>query len=92
MSGFADRENKRKTGGVVASMLSKEAQRGELAEPVKETKKRYNLVILPSVYEDVQKIAYIERRSVSEIVGELLEGYAKANAGKLAEYEDTKRD
>ena len=92
MSGFADRENKRKSGGVVASMLSKEAQRGELAETAKETKKRYNLVILPSVYEDVQKIAYIERRSVSEIVGELLEGYVKANTDKLAEYEDAKRD
>ena len=91
MSGFADRENKRKSGGVVASMLSKEAQRGELAETAKETKKRYNLVILPSVYEDVQKIAYIERRSVSEIVGELLEGYAKANADKLAEYDDAKK-
>lgn len=91
MSGFADRENKRKTGGVVASMLSKEAQRGELAETAKETKKRYNLVILPSVYEDVQKIAYIERRSVSEIVGELLANYAKANADKLAEYDETKK-
>lgn len=91
MSGFTDRENKRKTGSVVSSMLSKEALRGELAETAKETKKRYNLVILPSIYEDVQKIAYIERRSVSEIVGELLAEYAKANADKLVEYDEAKK-
>ena len=89
MSGFADRENKRKTGGVVSSMLSKEALRGELDEPVKETKKRYNLTLLPSVYEDLKKIAYIQRRSVSEIVCELMERYVEDNAETLAEYKNT---
>ena len=57
----------------------------------KKTKKRYNLSLLPSVYEDLQKIAYVERRSVSEIVGELMEEYVNKNAVKVVEYHHIKQ-
>ena len=91
---FKDKEAKRSVG-VAAAMISEETKRAARGEaPVaqgRETKKRYNLVILPSVYEDVQKIAYIDRSSVSEIVGQLLADYVEANADKLAEYENTKK-
>jgi hypothetical protein len=88
--GFADREKKRTAGnGVAASMFSKDVMNGA-ALSEKETKKRYNLSLLPSVYEDLQKIAYVERRSVSEIVGELMDEYVKKNADKVDEYNQVK--
>ena len=92
MSSFKDRETNRRRP-VVANMISKETIRAAQgsATPDKETKKRYNLVILPSVYEDMQKIAYVERRSVSEIAGELFADYVKARADKLAAYDSEKQ-
>lgn len=90
MSGFNDKEAKR-VKPAVQSMFSKEALRAAGETSGKETKKRYNLVILPSVYEDMQKIAYVERRSVSEIAGELFADYVKARADKLAAYDSEKQ-
>lgn len=87
--GFEDREKKRAKSGVAASMLSKEVKKGA-AISGKETKKRYNLSLLPSVYEDMQKIAFVERKSLSEIAGQLFADYIKANAAKLDEYDEVK--
>ena len=92
--GFSDREEKRNAGrGVVSAIVGKNgpekitgsAKGRPRAE--RETKKRVSLAILPSLYEDIQKIAYVERSSVSEIVSQCLEQYAKQNADKLQEYD-----
>lgn len=58
----------------------------------KETKKRVSLVVYPSSYGDLQKIAYVDRKSVSDIVSELIADYVSANAGKLKEYEKIKSE
>ena len=41
----------------------------------KELKKRISLSVLPSLYEDIQKIAYMQRKSTSEAVQEMMEEY-----------------
>ena len=56
----------------------------------RETKKRVSLALYPSSYSDLQKIAYVNRQSVSDIVSELIAEYLNANAAKLKEYEKIK--
>lgn len=53
----------------------------------RETKKRVSLSVLPSLYEDIQRIAYVQRRSASDLVAELLERCRKEHKEELAEYE-----
>lgn len=57
----------------------------------RETKKRVSLAILPSLYDNVQKIAYVERKSISEIVSECLEQYAAEHTDKLNEYDKIRK-
>lgn len=52
----------------------------------KETKKRISLVVYPSSYENLQKIAYVDRQSVSEIISKLIENYVSENSKKLKQY------
>lgn len=52
----------------------------------RELKKRISLSVLPSVYEGIQKIAYVERKSVSELMEEMMEDYQKRHRDKLEEY------
>ena len=53
----------------------------------RETKKRVSLALYPSSYGDLQKIAYVDRKSVSDIVSELIAEYVAAHADKLKEYD-----
>lgn len=88
MSKLAEREAKRRSAvaGLIAQKPEVAAQTG-----AKELKKRISLSVRPSLYGDVQKIAYVQRRSVSEVVEELLEGYREKYAGALEEYGKLKR-
>ena len=56
------------------------------ADYERRVKKRISLSVLPSVYEDIQKIAYVQRRSVSELIGELLEGYRVEHKAEIQRY------
>ena len=56
----------------------------------RETKKRVSLAVYPSTYSDLQKIAYVDRRSVSDIVSDLIARYVEENSNKLKEYEKIK--
>ncbi len=58
----------------------------------RETKKRISLAVFPSLYADLQKIAYVNRQSVSDIVTELISQYVKDNAAKLKEYDKIKSE
>lgn len=58
----------------------------------RETKKRISLAILPSLYDDLSKIAFVKRESISEIVSDLIKGYIKKNKELLAEYDNIKGD
>lgn len=45
-----------------------------------------SLSVLPSLYEDIQKIAYVQRRSISDLVGDLMEQFRAGHEEELAEY------
>lgn len=98
MSNLKERESRRKAS-IVGSMIEKPAEktpgssgRGRPKEEDRELKKRISLSVLPSLYEDIQKIAYVQRRSVSELIGELLEGYRAEYETDIQRYEDLKKE
>lgn len=97
MSGFADRENRRQTS-VVAAMIStplpkkNESDGSGRPKAQREIKKCISLAVLPSVYDDIKKISYIDRKSISEIVSEFFEQYIVENASKIKEYDKLYRD
>ena len=52
----------------------------------RETKKRVSLALYPSSYIALQKIAYVNRKSVSDIVSDLIADYVAAHTNELKEY------
>lgn len=58
----------------------------------RETKKRITFTLLQSKYEQASKIAYIDGKSVSEVIGEFLEEYIKKNHDKIKEYDNLTND
>lgn len=98
MSNLQERESRRRAS-IVGSMIETPAEktagsggRGRPKEEDRELKKRISLSVLPSLYEDIQKIAYVQRRSVSDLVGELLEEYREANEGDVQRYQDLQKE
>lgn len=95
MSKLQDRENKRRS--IIGSMVedavaeppAEPAGRGRPKED-RELKKRISLSVLPSLYEDIQKIAYVQRKNASEVVSEMMEKYRTEHEKELKEYEDIK--
>ena len=79
MSKLEDRENRRRStvGQIVGQTPMVAASSGRRGRPKenRELKKRISLSVLPGLYEDIQKIAYVQRRSVSDILGEQMERY-----------------
>lgn len=55
-----------------------------------ERKKTVAITVYPSSYNDLKKIAYVDRQSVSEVIGNLIEQYIKENEEKLIEYDKIK--
>ncbi len=94
MAKFEDREIRRR-GSVVGSIVDGAPAavgngRGRPKEG-REIKKRVSLSVLPSLYEDIQKIAYVQRRSISDLIGDLMEQFRAAHREELAEYEKIKK-
>ena len=93
MSKLEERESRRRSS-VVGSMVDSEpaVASGKKGRPKedRETKKRVSLSVLPSLYEDIQKIAYVQRRSLSDLIGEQLEQYRKEHESELKEYDAIK--
>lgn len=97
MSKLEERENRRKSASIVGSIIgepaaaaARPAGRGRPRED-RELKKRISLSVFPSVYEDIQKIAYVQRKSTSELVGDILEKYRGEHQDALREYENIKK-
>ena len=91
MSKLEERESRRRATAVrkfVEQMPMETASSGRRGRPMenRELKKRISLSVLPSVYEGIQKIAYVERKSVSELMEEMMEDYQKRHRDKLEEY------
>lgn len=90
MAKFEDRENRRKAS-IIGSMVDSSpapagGRRGRPAAE-REIKKRVSLSVLPSLYEDIRKIAFVERRSISDLVEELLDQYRAQHKNELSEHE-----
>ena len=91
MSKLEERESRRRStavGKFVEQPHVEAASSGLRGRPKenRELKKRISLSVLPSVYEGIQKIAYVDRKSVSELVEEIMEDYQKRHRDKLVEY------
>ena len=95
MAKFEDREIRRR-GSVVGSIVDGAPAavgngRGRPKEG-REIKKRVSLSVLPSLYEDIQKIAYVQRRSISDVVGDLMEQFRAGHEKELVEYRKIKNN
>lgn len=90
MGKLEERESRR-ISSVVGSMVEAgpEAAKVKKGRPKadREIKKRVSLAVLPSLYEDIQKIAYVQRRSASDLVAEVLGQYRGEHTREIAEYE-----
>lgn len=95
MGKLQDRENKRKSiiGGMIEAPAAPVASTGSRGRPKaeRELKKRISLSVLPSLYDDIQKIAYVQRKSVSELMSAMMEEYRESHAAELAEYDSLQR-
>ena len=98
MGNLKERESRRRAS-VVGSIIEQQpaeetkqcsAGRGRPKED-RELRKRVSLSVLPSLYEDIQKIAYVERRSVSELLSDLMVQYRNQREAALAEYEKVRK-
>ena len=92
MSKLEERESRRRStavGKFVEQTPVEAGSSGRRGRPKedRELKKRISLSVLPSLYEDIQKIAYMQRKSTSEAVQEMMEEYRKRNIRKLREYD-----
>ena len=91
MSKLEERESRRRSitvGKFVEQPPVEAVSSGRRGRPKenRELKKRISLSVLPSVYEGIQKIAYVDRKSVCELIEEMMEDYQKRNQDKLEEY------
>lgn len=94
MSKLQDRENKRRN--VISDMIDEsvsstvEVERRGRPKEERELKKRISLSVSPSLYDDIQKIAYIQRKSVSELISYMMEEYRGSHMKELEEYKKIK--
>ena len=95
MGKLQDRENKRKSiiGGMIDMSTAPSASTGSRGRPKedRELKKRISLSVLPSLYDDIQKIAYVQRRSVSELLSAMMDEYRGDHFAELTEYKKLQR-
>lgn len=98
MGNLKERESRRRAS-VVGSIIEQQpadetkqrsAGRGR-PKGDRELRKRVSLSVLPSLYEDIQKIAYVERRSVSELLSDLMVQYRDQQKSALSEYEKVRK-
>lgn len=90
MGKLEERESRRKAS-VVGSMVNNSTlttanEKKGCPRENRELKKRVSLSVLPSLYADVQKIAYVQRRSVSDVVSDLMEQFRAEHERELEEY------
>ena len=95
MSKLEERESRRKSvvGGMIDTPAAPAADTGSRGRPKedRELKKRISLSVKPSLYEDIQKIAYVQRVSISDLMGSLMEQYRAGHSEDLAEYKKIKK-
>ncbi len=53
-----------------------------------EVKTHISVSILPSLHDDIKKITYMERTTVSALIGDLLETYKRNHMSEIEEYDN----
>ena len=98
MGNLKERESRRRAsvvGSIIEQQPAEETKRHSVGrgrpKEDRELRKRVSLSVLPSLYEDIQKIAYVERRSVSELLSDLMVQYRNQREAALAEYEKVRK-
>ena len=97
MGNLKERESRRRAsvvGSIIEQQPAEETKRhsvGRGRPKDRELRKRVSLSVLPSLYEDIQKIAYVERRSVSELLSDLMVQYRDQQKSVLSEYEKVRK-
>ena len=84
MSKLEERESRRRSAAV--GKFVEQTPMVDTSSGRRGRKKRISLSVLPSVYEGIQRIAYVERKSVSELMEEMMKDYQKRHRDKLEEY------
>ena len=90
MSNLEERESRRRSivgGRSEAAPAAPVAGSRGRPRADRELKKRISLSVLPSLYDDIQKIAYVQRRSVSELMSAMMEEYRAQHNMDILEYE-----
>ena len=98
MGNLNERDSRRRAavvGSIIGQQPTEEPKqrstgRGRPKED-RELRKRVSLSVLPSLYEDIQKIAYVERRSVSELLSDLMLQYRDQQKSAHSEYEKVRK-
>ena len=70
-----------------ASFISKPEAEGN-PEGVELKSKRLNLLLKPSIFIGIDKIATMQRLSVNEVINQVLGEYAEAHSDLIAKYND----
>ena len=95
MGNLKERESRRRAsvvGSIIEQQPAEETkQRSAGRGRPKEDRELVSLSVLPSLYEDIQKIAYVERRSVSELLSDLMLQYRDQQKSALSEYEKVRK-
>ena len=58
----------------------------EQEKPIERKTKRLNLLIKPSVYNDLRKIAHMNRTSVNSLIDIIIEDYTEKNRDTIERY------
>lgn len=58
----------------------------EQEKPIERKTKRLNLLIKPSVYNDLRKIAHMNRASVNSLIDTIIEDYTEKNRDTIDKY------
>lgn len=91
MSKLEERESRRRStavGKFMEQLPVEAASSGRRGRPKesRELKKRISLSVRPSLYEDIRKIAYVQRSSISDLIGGMMEKYRAAHELELQQY------
>lgn len=70
-----------------SSTETKQPRRGRPKSNVLKDKHALYMNLNEKLYEDLKKIAYVDRRSISGIISDLIEEYIASKADTLEEYE-----
>jgi len=54
-------------------------------------RKRFNLLLLPSLFKDMEKIAYVENITINEAVNRAIKLYCQSNKGTVAKYAEIEK-